>query len=152
VKDEAALKAKKFPPHFALKVIRGDIALHFQKWVRGETPDIESHQSYLIQPGEKGEKPGPSLGIIRVTSCVLVDIDDISQDDAQAAGYADKWALRKRFEGILNDGKELPKHTCLWRIEWKVIQRADGKPIPRTEAERKADAERAAEIEKAEAA
>lgn len=147
------MKAKKFPPDFAARVIRGDIIMHFQRWEKGKQPDVVSHERYLIQPYVKDEKkPRTALGSILIKQCVLVDIDDITQDDAQAAGYTDKLHLRQTWEKRLNDGKELPKYTCLWRIDWRVIERADGKPVPRTAAEKAEDERRAAEIEEAEAA
>ena len=117
------MKAKKFPPRFARDGVRGNVALWFQPYVKGERPKVESCQNYLIQPLHKGEtKPRRAIGTIRVTSCIVVALGDVTQDEAQAAGYSDKFGLRRRMEHKINDGHELPDDTALWRIEWVVIQ------------------------------
>lgn len=104
----------------ATRMVRGQLTVIFKP--EKERPKVKTGQHYPIQPrafSGKGQ-PDPSIGRFRVKSSTLVPYGEITQNDAQAAGFVNRLELHRYLERKM-DG-QFPDSTLFWRVEWEIIQ------------------------------
>lgn len=104
----------------ARRMVRGQLTVTFQ--IERNRPKVQSGRTYAINPRSMTGKgrPDPSIGRFRVKSVTLVRWSEITQDDAHAAGFVNRWELHKhlekKMEGQFGDAQ------LFWRVEWQIIQ------------------------------
>jgi hypothetical protein len=115
-----------FSPSFANRMVHGQMVVHFQRYKL--RPKVKAGNHYAISPRSKrpDRRSEPSIGRYLVKSVDLVRLNEISQNDAQAAGFVDTRELRTAVAAWHKvEADDLKPDTYLWRIEWEIIQRED---------------------------
>lgn len=107
----------------ANRMVKGQLTVIFKP--EKERPRVEQGKHYPIQPRNKTGKgqPDPSIGRFRVKSSTLVRYAEITQNDAQAAGFSTRLDLHRYLEAKLEG--PFPDTTLFWRVEWEIIQVED---------------------------
>ncbi len=105
----------------ARRMVRRNVDLKFQE----KQPKVKAGQHYPIQPKafRGGQRPDPPIGRFRVKSTSVVSYGDITQEEAQRAGYISKDEMTERW--TRKRGAKPSDRLQVWRIEWEIIQVED---------------------------
>lgn len=84
-------------------------------------PRVKSKKSYPLHIEGRDGRAEPSVGRFYVKSVLCLPFSQITAEQAQGAGFADRWALRQAMEVKL--GGKFGDEKSFWVIEWEIIQR-----------------------------
>lgn len=119
-----------FNPERARDMVKGRLTTMFMPH-EGKTPKCLVGENYSICPRSErvDRRAEPSIGRFKVDSIRPVQVKEIDQNKAQAAGYSDLQHFRSKMATLLKQQGEPDPEAWLWCMEFTITQVEDG-PLP----------------------
>lgn len=101
----------------AIQIKEGRRTLEFRTRMPREHT-IGKTYAVQVRPAKKGEKPGAPLARVQLVSVHPVRLDEVTPEDARAAGYADLAGFKRRWTMA---GNLWEPARIVYRTEYRLI-------------------------------